>query len=98
MKSAVSSPEPVLRIPGRMNSPMQPSSSASERPVPGSLPSGGEGGGPGLIDAQREQLLNGELAAARMNAGPKGRSGAFLRTVCYVLVSAVCYYVATRIA
>ena len=47
---------------------------------------------------QREQLLNRELAA-RINAGPEGRSaGASLRTVCYVLASAVCYYVATQIA
>ena len=51
-----------------------------------------------LIDVQREQLLNRELAA-RINAGPEGRSaGASLRTVCCVLASAVCYYVATQIA
>ena len=31
-------------------------------------------------------------------AGPEGRSGAFLRTVCFVLATAVCYYVATQIA
>src|SRR4030095_7860263 len=36
--------------------------------------------------------------AAQVNAGPKGPSGAFLRTVCCVLASAVCYYVATQIA
>ena len=40
-----------------------------------------------------------EAAAARISAGPEGRSaGATLRTVGYVLASAVCYYVATRIA
>ena len=37
--------------------------------------------------------------AARISAGPEGRSaGASLRTVCYVLASAVSYYVATQIA
>ena len=47
---------------------------------------------------RREQLLNRELAA-RINAGPEGRSaGALLRTVCHVLASAVSYYVATQIA
>ena len=51
-----------------------------------------------LIDAQREPLLNRELAA-RVNAGPVGRSsGASLRTVSFVLASTVCYYVATQIA
>ena len=51
-----------------------------------------------LIDVQREPLLNRELAA-RISAGPEGRSaGASLRTVGYVLASAVCYYVATQIA
>ena len=58
----------------------------------------GKENGTELIDAQREQLLNRELAA-RINAGPEGRSaGASLRTVCYVLASTVCYYVATQIA
>ena len=51
-----------------------------------------------LIDVQREQLLNRELAA-RISAGPEGRSaGASLRTVCFVLASTVSYYVATQIA
>ena len=51
-----------------------------------------------LIDVQREQLLNRELAA-RIGAGPEGRSaGASLRTVCYVLASTACYYVATQVA
>ena len=51
-----------------------------------------------LIDTQREQLLNRELAA-RINAGREGRSArASLRTVCCVLASAVSYYVATQIA
>ena len=31
-------------------------------------------------------------------AEPEGRSGAFLRTACFVLVTGVCYYVATQIA
>jgi integral membrane sensor domain MASE1 len=45
-----------------------------------------------------EQLQNRELAA-RINAGPEGRSvRASLRTMCYVLASAACYYVATQIA
>ena len=40
-----------------------------------------------------------EVAAARISAGPEGRSaGVSLRTVCYVLASAVSYYVATQIA
>ena len=42
-------------------------------------------------------LLSRELAA-RINAEPEGRSGAFLRTVCFVLATGVCYYVATQIA
>ena len=43
-------------------------------------------------------MLNRE-PAARIDAGPEGRSaGALLRTVCYVLASAICYYVATQIA
>ena len=76
---------------------MQPSVSAGERSVLGSPPSGGEEGGPGLLDAQREELLKRNLAA-QMNAGAEGRSGALLRTVCCVLAAAVCYYVATQIA
>jgi signal transduction histidine kinase len=51
-----------------------------------------------LIDVQREQLLNRELAA-RTSAGREARSaGASLRTVLYVLATAVCYYVATQVA
>ena len=51
-----------------------------------------------LIDVQREQLLNRELAP-RISAGPEGRSaGASLRTVCCVLASTISYYVATQIA
>ena len=43
-------------------------------------------------------MLNRELAA-RIDAGPEGRSaGASLRTLCFVLASAVCYYAATLIA
>ena len=77
---------------------MQPSVFITERrSVPGSPRSGREEGGPGLIDAQREELLNRGLAA-QVNAGPERRLGAFLRTVCCVLASAVCYYVATQIA
>ena len=45
-----------------------------------------------------EPLLNRELAA-RISAGPERRSaGASLRTVLYVLATAVCYYVATQVA
>jgi two-component system, LuxR family, sensor kinase FixL len=44
------------------------------------------------------QLLKPGIAA-RMNARPEGRSaGTWLRTGCFILASAVCYYVATRIA
>ena len=51
-----------------------------------------------LIDVQREQPPNRELAA-RMHAGREGRSaGASLRMVCRVLASAISYYVATQIA
>ena len=51
-----------------------------------------------LIDVQREQLPNRELAA-RISAGREGRSaGASLRTVCCVLASTISYYVATQIA
>ena len=40
-----------------------------------------------------------DVAAARISAGPEGRSvGTSLRTVWYVLASAVSYYVATQIA
>jgi hypothetical protein len=50
------------------------------------------------LDAQREQLLNRELAV-RGSEGPGGGSAAAsLRTVCYVLASTVSYYVATQIA
>ena len=43
-------------------------------------------------------VLNRELAA-RISAGPEGRSaGASLRTVLYVLATAVCYYAATQVA
>jgi PAS domain S-box-containing protein len=88
-------------IPGgaRMNAPMQLSSSARERSVLGRSPSGGDEGSPGpRFDARREQASHRELSA-QMNAGPGGRSGgALLRTVFYVLASAVCYYVATQIA
>ena len=45
----------------------------------------------------RERSVLRDLAA-QMNAEPKGRSRAFLRTVCCVLATAVCYYVATQIA
>src|SRR6187551_598036 len=41
--------------------------------------------------------LNRELAA-RIGAGPEAFAGASLRTVCFVLASAVSYYVATQIA
>ena len=42
-----------------------------------------------LIDVRREQLLNRELAA-RISAGPEGRSaGASLRTLWFVLASAI---------
>ena len=51
-----------------------------------------------MIGVQREQLLNREIAA-RTSAGPEGRPvGASLRTVLYVLATAVCYYVATQVA
>jgi PAS domain S-box-containing protein len=51
-----------------------------------------------LIDAPREQLLNRELAVP-ISAGQEARSaGASLRTVFYVLASAICYYAATQIA
>src|SRR6478672_6454704 len=49
------------------------------------------------IDIQREQSEKRELSA-QINAGSEGRSAVFLRTVCCVLASAVCYYVATQIA
>src|SRR5580765_6776322 len=76
---------------------MQASSSARERSVLDIAPTGGEEGGPGPIDAQRNELLSRDLAA-QTNAGPKGRSAALLRTACFVLASAVCYFVATKIA
>ena len=51
-----------------------------------------------LIDVHSEQLLSREVAA-RISAGPKGRSAwASLRTVSYVLASTVSYYVATQSA
>src|SRR6185503_6129934 len=80
-----------------MSSMMAPSGSARERSVPGSLPAGGEEDGLGLIDGQREQLLNRNLAT-RKAGGRRGDRGAFLRTVCGVVASAICYYLATRIA
>src|SRR5687768_1721948 len=81
-----------------MKSRMAPfTSMTGRRSVPGGPGSGGDEGGPGLIAALRAPLLNREPAAPS-NAVLEGRSGDFLRTVCGVLVSAVCYYVATRIA
>ena len=81
-----------------MNSQLQPSSSARKGSVPGGPPSGGEQGDAGqMIDAPREQALYRELVA-QLNARPEGRSRTFLRSVCCVLASAVCYYVATQIA
>jgi PAS domain S-box-containing protein len=50
------------------------------------------------IDVQREQLRNRELAVP-INAGHERRfAGPSLRTICGVLASAICYYVATQIA
>jgi integral membrane sensor domain MASE1 len=72
-------------------------SSANEQTVPARPPPGGKDGGPGLIDAHREELLNSNLAA-QTKAGLPGRSGAWRRTACCVAASAVCYYVATQIA
>jgi PAS domain S-box-containing protein len=46
---------------------------------------------------QREALPKRELEP-QVIAEPEERSGAFFRTACSVLASAVCYYVATRIA
>ena len=68
-----------------------------DRPVFGSAQSGDEERSPGqIIDERPEQSLNPELGA-RIKAEPT-HSQAFLRTVCCVLASAVCYYVATQIA
>ncbi len=50
-----------------------------------------------LIDVQRDQLPNRGLAA-RIDAGSEGYVGASLRTMAYVLASAIGYYVATQIA
>ena len=75
---------------------MQPSL-VRDRPVFGSAQSGAEERSPGqIIDGRPEQSLNSELGA-RIKAEPK-HSQAFLRTLCCVLASAVCYYVATQIA
>jgi PAS domain S-box-containing protein len=48
-----------------------------------------------LIDTPRDHLTNREVAVP-INTGSDVRS--LLRTVCYVLACAVCYYVATQIA
>src|SRR5687768_4580235 len=81
-----------------MTSPRRSSPSATEPSTLGSPPPAGEDLGLGLIDAQREQLLNGGRAA-RVNAPPGASSAAAsLRTAGGVLASAVCYYTATRIA
>jgi PAS domain S-box-containing protein len=57
-----------------------------------------KGNGTQLTDAQRERVPNRQLAA-RLHDGSERRSaGASFRTVCYVLASAICYYVATQIA
>src|SRR4051812_20859451 len=77
-----------------MSSPMSSSSSAEERSVLGCAP---PGCGPGLLGGQCDQLLNRNLAD-QVNAGPKRRLAIFLRTVCCVLGSAACYYIATQIA
>src|SRR4051812_44893930 len=77
-----------------MSSPMSSSSSAEERSVLGCAP---PGCGPGLLGGQCDQLLNRNLAD-QVNAGPKRRLAIFLRTVCCVLGSAACYYLATQVA
>jgi two-component system, LuxR family, sensor kinase FixL len=79
-----------------MKSPMPSFVSAGVRSVFGAPPSGEESS-TGLRYPQREELLMRNLAT-RMNAGPEGRWGTFLRNVCGILAAAICYYLATRIA
>ena len=68
-----------------------------DRPFFGSAQSGDEERSPGqIIDGRPEQSLNPELGA-RIKAEPT-HSQASLRTLCCVLASAVCYYVATQVA
>jgi hypothetical protein len=75
---------------------MQPSF-VRDRPAFGSAQPGDEERSLGqIIDGRPEQSLNPELGA-RIKAEPT-HSQASLRTLCCVLASAVCYYVATQVA
>jgi two-component system, LuxR family, sensor kinase FixL len=80
-----------------MKSPKPSSVSVGDPSVLGKPQSGGEESGPGLLYAQREELLKRNLTT-QMHVGAEGYFGAWLRTVCGVLAAAVCYYVATQIA
>ena len=81
-----------------MNPRRQPAHWGGKPSVLHSQPSVGEHGGLpvgewGERDASPKRELEPEVIAEQ-----EGRSGAFLRTVCFVLATGVCYYVATQIA
>ena len=85
---------------GRMNPRRQPAPLGGKPSVLHSQPSVGEHGGRGHpmgAWGEREASPKRELEP-QVIAEPEGRSGAFLRTVCFVLATGVCYYVATQIA
>ncbi len=83
-----------------MNPRRQPAPLGGKPSVLHSQPSVGEHGGRGHpmgAWGEREASPKRELEP-QVIAEPEGRSGAFLRTVCFVLATGVCYYVATQIA
>src|SRR6185436_7104928 len=85
---------------GRMNPARQPAPLGGKPSVDHSQSSAGEHGGRGHpmgAWGEREASPKRELEP-QLIAEPEGRSGAFLRTVCFVLATGVCYYVATQIA
>jgi hypothetical protein len=85
---------------GRMNPRRQPAPLGGKPSDLHSQPPDGEHGGRGQpmgAWGKREASPTRELEP-QVVAEPEGRSGAFLRTVCFVLATGVCYYVATQIA
>ena len=78
----------------------QPAPLGGEPSVLHGQPSVGEHGGRGhpmSAWGEREASPKRELEP-QVIAEPVGRSGAFLRTVCFILATGVCYYFATQIA
>ena len=83
-----------------MNPRRQPAHWGGKPSVLHSQPSVGEHGDDGhpMGALGEREALPKRKVEQQVIVEPEGRSGAFFRTACCVLASAVCYYVATRIA